>query len=114
MKKNLLGQKVSNRQLFIIFIILFIINLVFIGYHTGQYSDDTPTGPVGPNLIATAIVGMALMILILCLIVASVVALFINRDVPYKTRFIRTFLLIAALANGFMVIRVIFDIFMES
>jgi hypothetical protein len=105
-------QKFSNRQLLIAFIVLFAINLSLIGYHTSQYGiaeGNPPPGVVSPQLVAIAVIGMALMILALCFIASAVIAFFINREMPYKTRLIRTFLLIAALSNGLMVIKVLID-----
>jgi hypothetical protein len=107
-------SKISNRSLFLLSLGLIILNSVFIiilskrmGVHNldGTYSEA--------NTLATIISGLMGIIFsfpVLCLFLAFITTIFINKNQPYKKRYLRGYLFTLLILNIVIVIRFAYNI----
>ncbi len=108
------AYKISNKKLLIAFVIAFVFNLFFMVYHFNQTGaenlDGTYSEAGDTQLMLTAVLGLLITIPLVCLILSLLIALFVNRSVPYGSRFTRVFLWTLFLVNAIMVLRVLIDL----
>jgi hypothetical protein len=107
------SQKISNRQLLIAFAIAFAVNLSSIIYHFSYYGSSNLDGSyneAGGSGIMLAVIGMLISIPLLCLVLALIIAAFLNQKVSYGKRLTRTYLWTLLIVNVIMVIRVLIDL----
>ena len=106
----------SNKRLIIVTLFLLAFNVLFAivihdisdagGYHlNGEYIE-----PHSPELILLQIRGMIISIPILCLFIGAVVAIFINKQLPYKKRYLRGVFLTIVVVYFFLLIAEIYKV----
>ncbi|UWY30381.1 hypothetical protein N4T20_10690 [Flavobacterium sp. TR2] len=91
-------KNISNKKLFSIFVVLLILDIIGLIFQTqktgaynlnGSYSEANSVG-----LIVSVLFGIVISFPLLFAFIAAVIALFMNKVLPYKKRFIRIFLFI--------------------
>ena len=111
-------QTISNKKLLIAFIILLILNSIFISFLAskngaynldGSYSEANSLG-----LIITALTGVVITIPLLFSFLSALIAIFINKQQPYRKRFIRTFLFVIVVAYSIAFIRFLYNIILNN
>lgn len=107
-------KNIPNKKLLLIFVVLLILNVIALIFQTqkagaynlnGTYSEANSTG-----LILSVLFGIIISFPLLFAFLASIIALFLNKNVSYKKRFIRTFLFILVIFYTLFLIRVLFNI----
>ncbi len=107
-------KNIPNKKLFLVFVVLLILNVIGLIFQTqktgaynlnGTYSEANSTG-----IILSVIFGIVISFPLLFAFLASVIAIFLNKNVSYKKRFIRTFLFILVIFYTIFLIRILFNI----
>ncbi len=86
----------NNKNLLLTFITLLVLNaiaLITLTKKTGVYNLDGSYSEANSTaLIATALIGLVISIPLMCAVISSIIAIFINRQQSYGKRFIRILL----------------------
>jgi hypothetical protein len=103
-------KNISNKKLFLVFVVILILDIIGLIFQTqkegaynlnGTYSEANSTG-----LILSLLFGIIISFPLLFALLAAIIALFLNKDLPYKKRFIRTFLIILVVFYTIFLIRI--------
>ncbi|MBZ4034325.1 hypothetical protein K6T82_06085 [Flavobacterium sp. 17A] len=106
-------KNISNKKLFSIFAVLLILDIIGLIFQTqktgaynlnGSYSEANSVG-----LIVSVLFGIVISFPLLFAFIAAVIALFINKVLPYKKRFIRIFLFILVIFYAIFLVRILLN-----
>ncbi|UOK42205.1 MULTISPECIES: hypothetical protein [Flavobacterium] len=115
MEKTQKLNTLTNKNLFLAFITLLVLNaicVITLAKKTGAYNlDGTYSEANSSELLITAVIGTTVSIPLVCAILSSIIAIFINRKQPYGKRFVKTFLFTSLIVFSFSLIRFIMNIF---
>jgi uncharacterized protein YqgC (DUF456 family) len=105
---------ISNQKLFLVSLALIIINSILVkilATRTGVHNLDATYGQANnPAVIISAIVGIIISLPVMCLFLAFITAIFINKNQPYKKRYLRGYLLTLFIINVIVLIRFAYNI----
>ncbi|WP_165688797.1 hypothetical protein [Flavobacterium sp. A45] len=99
---------ISNKKLFIIYIVLLVLNsicIILLTRKTGAYNLNGSYSEANSlKLIIDALLGIIFSIPFLCSILSALIASFINKQQPYGKRFVKTFLFTLIIVYGTILI----------
>jgi|GEM_PF-2298080 len=105
---------ISNQKLFFITLGLIILNSIFMILMSrimGTYNlDGTYNSANSSAMIISGIAGLVISFPVLCLFLAFITTIFINKDMPYKKRYLKGYLFTLIIINTIFAIRLAYNV----
>lgn len=112
LKQKIAG--ISNKKIFLISLGLIILNSILVtilATKTGVHNLDGTSGQANnPAVIISAVIGVIISFPVMCLFLAFITTIFIDKTLPYKSRYLRGFLLTLLIVNAIVSIRFAYNI----
>jgi len=109
MEQNQKLNNITNKKLFLVFIVLLVLNSICLinlaGKNGAQNLDGSYSEANSPELIANVLLGITFAIPFVLALLSAIINIFVNKKQSYRKRFIKTYLVTLLIVYAFFLIR---------